>query len=506
MKLTKALLLCAATVTLASCGNPHLIATESSDNNTMGTQTQVADSSQNSDSVLTGKNIKDDSSKLEFGKLPSNYDISRKVIINNPSNSDITINLNIVEGSHFVFNGGSAPGTNGTCSAIIKAQESCSVDIRFITNEIGFFEDSLKITDSFGHVLIIPLSGERTSNNVTKKQNRLLIQNSILNELDFGQVIAGSSSTKTLDIINPTDSDIKVTSIDLSNKTLFKITDSKKCIGVIKPGTCQIQVTYSPLTSSNASKDTSLVTINYADNKILEQKVKGESISPVVVEHIVDNACHSIKEVKVKAENKLNVVVDSKDFPYFFKAKNSTAKLNLLYGTETNARVTNTEIKTVLDSEVLSVFNIENKIQGKISDIQLTIDVQKMVSKANNDTEMICLSTDKLKRCSGHFFQLIEWRKLINNEYFKPKNGVANMLYEENLHDSTRRCGSETCEFIQATYSVRTLFGLTAEELNEIKSEKNIKIILADDTRNLSMPTLNFIVKDNSACNKSIEN
>ena len=391
------------------------------------------------------------------------------------------------KGDQFYFNGGKAPGINGTCSAIILPHQSCKIDISFQASVVGIFEDNLLVTNLLGLKLTIPLFGERVDviNNIN--QGKLLTANPLESSLNFGDIAIGSSSKKMIELNNSSDHDLKISSYALSDNA-FSVTNNGSCTSIIKPGICTLEITFNPKLVK--SYEASLSLKEDSDHQ-LALKLLGKSHTEV--------ECLDKAEIKISPLKEALKSYGSDALPYLAKSSKTAAKLSTLYGADYNTIVPGVSLKTVKDSQVSTTFELKNEM-ANITDIEVKLDGFKVIADSYKDTEILCLSTKKFKRCSGRKFTLKEWLALSNPAFWEQAIAPVSETFENILAQSEVSCGKEKCQFIRASLSFKDIFKLSKAELQELGKEKIINIILADDTRLLSAPTLTIKTEIKKTC------
>jgi hypothetical protein len=66
----------------------------------------------------------------------------------------------------------------------------------------------------------------------------------------------------------------------------------------------------------------------------------------------------------------------------------------------------------------------------------------------------------------------------------------VNTEFTELFASEKSACGSQECITLKADVSLKTLFDLSEAQLNELKKEDSLAIIISDDVRVLSSPQL----------------
>lgn len=489
---------------LASCGGPHLVQDQSqaeADDGLAGDSTvsefrieEVVEKSVAQDLVIEDAHGADE---LEFGILPIGLDISKRMSFTNNTDKDLDLTVIFEKGVAFEFSGGTFPGVGGTCSKILKAKESCQVTVSFIGNDANKkYEDRLVVklydkTLKREIVEYVPLFGERLTTKAKLETSKItLAQNS--NVLNFDQVEVGQSLVKNILLQNTFDTNVQIQEIRVSQNAPFVVTNQNECLNK-DLGSCSLSIEFKP---SQEKSYQSVVYLVDNQNGLLELQVTGDGLVKKV------GACveKSIDVKELRKFKKKNPEIIASLLPYEINQKKT--KLTKLYGVQTNFKVKNVVEHSVKDALVYTKYAMPNLAGKNISDIELGLDLFKITTKTHNDTEMICLVSEKIKKCSGRFFDSKNWLKLKNKKFWTDDKILANEKYDLVRATKLQSCGTglQTCEYIVDTFSAKELFELNADELKEFATSKNVYIILSDDTRNMSMPKLKFKYVEGESC------
>ena len=479
-------LLVLSTLILASCGNPHLVSDDAVVEGTVNIQEEQQTEKSLNQNVIHVVNA-EGNDDINFGQLNLVIDANKVITLVSDSDKDIPLKMIIQKGDHFFFNGGKAPGLNGTCSAILLAHKSCTIDVGFQSSVVGLFEDNLIITNDNGLKLTVPLFGERVDVIAKPDQGKLTTASSLETVIDFGDIAKGSSAKKMIELNNSSDNDVKVVSYILSNP-VFNVTSAGTCSTVIKPGKCTMEVTFTPTESKAYEAGLALKEDN--DHQ-LSIKLIGRAHAEV--------ACNDKAELKLIALKEALKSYDADALPYLSKSAKTTSKLGTLYGAQYNVAVPGVTLKSVKDAQVITTFSMAKEITD-ITDVEIQIDAFKLIADSFKDTELLCLSTKKFKRCSGRKFTLKEWLALDNTAFWNQVKFPVTDTFEEHLAKSEEKCGVSKCQFIRTSLSFKEIFKLTDAELQLLGKEKIINIIVADDTRLLSVPTLKIKTEVKKTC------
>lgn len=471
---------------LYSCGNPHLI--ESDDNKevvNLITQQIV-------ERIVTEKELQvvnsDGGNNLNFGQLPISIDNKKIIIINNISDKDQNIEIKFDRGQYFYFSGNVFPGINGTCTNMISAKSSCQIEIEFQSSIVGVFEDYLFVINPNGRISI-PLSGERKEENKNSNSEQLIFnKNSLGTTLDFGAVTIGSSFRKEVELNNLTEKEVKISDLKIVGSEKFKIESMGDCSQVIPKEGCRLEISFTPVDSESASAK---LQVKDQEQNLLSLELKGKGIAAPV--------CFDIKEKVVKASigRKSNPKIT--ELPYLTSVKGSNAYLSILYGTDFNVQVKGVSIRTVKDAMVLADFDLSQIPFSNLTSMTVDLDVWKIIADDFKDTELLCLTSKSFKRCSGRVFTLDNWKKLQNPKFWD-KMSLSNDLFESRLASTEKKCGETSCEVLRGEMNLKELFGLSNEDLNTLKNDKIVTLVLADDSRFLSLPSLKVKSENKVKC------
>ncbi len=486
MKSFKLLILSGTLSLLASCGNPHLVAKD------LALETHIVPMVQ---TALAGIEISVPGSVEK--QLRTGYDSksatssSQNLIVTNLDKVVYEISYSFEKGEHFRFSGGSFPGTKGDCAPKLIALGQCQVDIEFFADQAGKYNDTLKVVyyiqdeQANAITLTFPLEGEKS---LTKEEVKLEVKFAEIanQDLDMGTVRLGQNSIKMVEITNSGNKETTLSpQIDSQE---FSFTGgifpgaNGTCQLKMAPGSCLVEVVFNP--KSQGSKKARLA-FNYEDKQALVE-LKGNA-SP--------STCTIEKTLKIRPRAK-GASTDV-SFPFLSSHPKTQAKLGILYGTEANYRIDN--FYTVKDAQVYVSYDLP-VIDGTITDIKLDLNVLKVVFDSYKDTEMLCLSTPSLKRCSGHKFALEAWNTLINKNFWKTEKAPINSLYEEMLIGTEKKCGARSCMTFNTPVHFTDVFSLDGVSLASLAAERRLNLIISDDTRLLTMPTMEVTVKKETTC------
>lgn len=472
---------------LFSCGNPHFVAQD------LGLETHIAPMVPLTS--LSGISLSIPGSlekRLVVGiDTKTATTSSQNIVVTNLDKVLYEVSYSLESGEHFRFTGGSFPGTQGDCSSLLLALGQCQIDIEFYSTKTGKFSDTLKVVYSLKDetqnaiTLTFPLEGEATKSKDLDK-TELKFAEIINSSLDMGDVQVGKKSIKMLELKNSGNLDAELSpKLDSSE---FSFTGGSfpgtngTCSLTMSPGTCLIELAFSP---KEKGQRNARLTLRYNEQEANVQ-LSGTGSQKI---------CTSEETLIIHPRTK--GVASQVSFPFKNFSSKTQAKLSTLYGTEANYRID--KYYTVKDAQVFVSYDLP-VIDGRITDMKLDLHVMKVLFDSYRDTEMLCLSTPSLKRCSGHKFALEAWNMLLNKDFWKDEKGPINEMYEELLVGTEKKCGTRSCMTFNTPVHFTDVFSLDRVSLESLSAERRLNIIISDDTRLLTMPTLEVTVKKETAC------
>jgi len=441
--------------------------------------------------------VKDDNQKvkidgalvqLDYSQVEVGTEKSKMLKLSNDK-SDVTITrIQILGDRDFSL------GEMTTCK-VGTVMGSCLVDAEFKPQGLGEKKAMVEITYQDGTKTLIPLNGIGTKKEEAPKDTPKPGPGKIEvvldgKQLDFKKVEIDSTQSRVVEFINRDTNDVVIQSMIINGSQSFKMGSATTCKIKFKPGNCFVDIEYSPATlgSENAVLD-----IELSNGQKLAVPLKGEGIAKKVSD------CDEFNQNLAPALSKKDAANLSPLLPYSLSHAKTKSKLKKLYGIETNAKTKDAKTFIVSDAQVVTSFKVP-KFDGKLTDIVASVDLLKIQTKTFNDTEMICLSSQHVNKCSGRLFNLKEWIMLTNKSFFSKVKGPVNDQYEIDLAGHVINCGTYNCEIMDRDISLRHLLQLTDAELEILSKDQNIHLILTDDTRNMTMPLLNFVTKETKAC------
>lgn len=425
--------------------------------------------------------------ELDFGKTLVSETPSGKAVIKNISDTDATLTLKIEKGQNFSI-------ISNKCPPVLKAKEECIVDIAFSADKEGIYQDNLVATISDGKADIstnFPLMGEKYKDTPAPVRGPLVASEVLSKDVDFGKISVGKPVTKQIEIINKGSLSYNLKDLKLSNNA-FALSGGKfpglagTCGDIILPGSCLIEVTFIPK-AVGIDKGTLVLETKEGDKVNLNLVGEGDAVKQ----------CETAKEYLVIPEK--SFPASQVIFPYLKSHSSTTAKLVTLYGTEVNGYIKALNSYIVKNGMVYVTFKLP-KMEGEIANIDLAVDVRKVIQDSFKDTESLCLSTKDIRRCSGQEFTLASWQKLKNPKFWDITDAPVNQRYEEQFVNNEKKCGSYDCMNLKTEYKLSKIFDLNKADLEVIRKDGTMTVIFSDDTRLLSMPRISVKTKVKSSC------
>ncbi len=431
-------------------------------------------------------------SSVDFGRDLIGTPRQNSVIVKNEGDRDLHVSARLDKGQPFRL--------GQSCPEILRAGESCEVEVVYNPTTPGIHQDDVIIsywTTSEEAVLQrrVPVIGEAYAQVVgdPPKPGELRLAAMHGRQVDFGELVVGGEVRKQVEIINS--GDLPVTLSDkLLDGSVFAFTGGAfpgtqgTCGDVILPGSCVMDLVFRPTAPGAQSAALNLVSDRAATLAITLTGV-GKARAQTAM-------CEEVVETVLSARASANPA--SVTFPYVSSRPKTTAKLSYLYGTQTNSYIRELNRYIVKNAQVFVVYDVPH-LDGEIIDARLAVDVLKVVLDDHKDTEALCISSAPFRRCSGQEFTLESWQKLKNAAFWQPMSTPVNGLYEDEFARGTTRCGRYNCMALKTEYDVRALFGLGRSELEELKGGAS-SFIFTDDTRLVSMPKLVIKTRKKVSC------
>ncbi|MFY7994426.1 MAG: choice-of-anchor D domain-containing protein [Bacteriovoracaceae bacterium] len=266
---------------LTSCGNPHLIR-----KNKPITQLPL---------ITDQPSLSGDFNLLKVETLLGEKELLTKITDINNSGSQIVrvfnqdpkemeVTYQILDGSHFAFNGGNFPGTNGSCAASLESDKNCDIDLVFHADDEGVYQDKLIIifkpkgSDLATKVIEFPLRGERKNSVVAAPLLKVAAQNGD-ESLNFGKTELSETISSKLIVTN-------VGNIPLLIDSSFEKNNSFNFEGGKYPGSegtcnetldinesCHLHVSFTE-TSKGLHSDNLVTTYKASSGKSIEMTVR----------------------------------------------------------------------------------------------------------------------------------------------------------------------------------------------------------------------------------------
>lgn len=144
---------------VVACGNPHL--------------TTSGGASRTNTSLEAGRLrnvvVSNADGGSDLSVVTDQPSITGQLTVNNPNTEAIDIVYSFQKGTHFRYNGGAFPGTNGSCTSDALPTSNCALDIEFFADDVGVYDDNLLVTYGLQSkpqerkTIVVPLRGERTA-------------------------------------------------------------------------------------------------------------------------------------------------------------------------------------------------------------------------------------------------------------------------------------------------------------------------------------------------------
>lgn len=430
---------------------------------------------------------------VDFGKSLVDQEISQFITINNPTEYEISLTDKKISGAAFEF------GKNGTCKKVIEGLRKCTLEVRFNSSEVGLKAEQLTLSYSsvYGGAVkkvSAKLLGEKIKDlndcaggdcGTIKKPGKLEVAGLNGDALNFGEIGLGSAAKQTVPVLNSGELALEIVSIEVSGEGFSATNDCQK---VLLPGHCNLQVSFSPKEDRAYS---GVIVVTTKDGQKVKIPLSGSGKDKV--------RCFkkSIHYVSALAEYDMKKVV----LPYVNSQAGNAATIQTIYGTKVNSLVRSLNRYTVKDAQVVTTFMIP-ALSGRIDSVEFTLDTSKVILDGHKDTEAVCLSSASIKKCSGKDFDTKAFLALKNPKFWATFSTPVNDLYEEDLMSGQYKCGEYVCANKKKQYSANKLFDLSESELMSILKDKVVSLVVTDDTRNMTLPSLRITTSQEVACKK----
>jgi len=203
--------------------------------------------------------------KLDFGNVLLNRKETLNLIVKNTGNAQLEIGSVSFEKNIFAL--------EHNCSILLPS-ESCAVKVVFLPEKEGRFEDRLVIisNDPEKPQIFVNVSGRG------EKERKPDIE-VISDNIDFKDVVVGSSKSVSLPVKNTGDNDLEISLEE--NTVLSDFYIKNRCKPVLKPGEgCQIQINFIPSTVGEKVSYFYIKT-NVKDKEKIKIKLNGNGVLPV---------------------------------------------------------------------------------------------------------------------------------------------------------------------------------------------------------------------------------
>jgi hypothetical protein len=363
---------------------------------------------------------------INFEKLPLDVAVKKSIKIENTGKEDVSITLRILKNKDFLFTESRNSCNETPCQINLKGGQAETIEIEFEDKVVGKFEDQLVISLTEAH--------KTTSNNPTGSEE-------IVKDRDASNTISVNLSGERID-----------KSSDSQNSPAKESTDKSSGTSTSAPAAGDASTTPASGTASTSPSAIKTLSINSLSNDLAKK------ISTLL--------------------------------PYRLKSSETTNSLELLYGSDYNTTPHNHDLGTVSDALVVNIFKTNEFKNLEVLDIKVRLDLSKISSEKDANTDLICLSSAQHQICSGQLLKEEGWAALINPEFFKKVSSPVNTEFTELFASEKSACGSQECITLKADVSLKTLFDLSEAQLNELKKEDSLAISISDDVRVLSSPQL----------------
>lgn len=439
-----------------------------------GERTQASNPGNDDEKILLSVRAINSDKLLDFGKSFINEPSRSNLIIQNIGNRDVEFHSEILSAKEIQI-------TGGDCSKELTPDEECVVEVTFNSSKIGLFQDSFVVSYNKTDINF-PLVGEKIA---SKKQGPLVASEVFSNNIDFGKVKTGITVTKQVEIQNLGETVYNLKEVILSNKSVFKV--FSHCGPIIYPGTCLIDVSYSPV---EAKKDSAQLKVTTVEGDSVNLSLTGEGTTET-------RTCDTWNEYLVVPEN--SYPSSKVIFPYLRTHPATTSQLSYLYGLEVNGYVKETDNYVVADGMVYITFKLP-EMKGTITNMNFGVKVLKVIRDNYKDTESLCLSSNGVRKCSGHEFSLASWQQLKNPDFWDVYSKPVSERYERQFASGERDCGPFRCMNLNTQYELSDIFEMSEKEMQKLRDEGTITLIFSDDTRMLKMPRIAIKTKTTSSC------
>lgn len=431
--------------------------------------------------------------KLDFGKTTVSSVLISSLVVKNIGKVDVTLAAELKENKEIIFTGKDFPGKKGTCGPELAPGKECTLEVSFDSSVVGLYQDQIILTHSplptgSKQTIHFPILGEKIAKKV---QGPLILSEVFSSTLDFGKVKVGVEVKKQFEIQNLGETTyslkeylIKGSDFHFSGDRYPGLTGT--CSDVILPGSCLIEIAYTP---KEVGKDSGSFKFLTNEGDSVELKLLGEGAE--------EKKCESYNEYLAIPEK--TYPASGVVFPYLKSQSSTSASLTQLYGQQVNSYVKEIDTYTVKDGMVYITFKLP-KMVGEITNMNFGVHVLKVIRDNFKDTESLCLSSSSIKKCSGHQFELASWQKLKNPKFWDKFPAPVSDRYEKQFASGEKKCGPYNCMNLNTSYELSDIFELTKEEMANLRKDGVLTLIFSDDTRTLKMPRIAIKTKVVVSC------
>lgn len=431
--------------------------------------------------------------KLDFGKSTVSSALTSSLVVKNVGTVGVTLSAQLKNNEEIIFTGKDYPGKKGTCGSELAAGKQCLLEVNFDSGVVGLYQDQIILTHSplpsgAKQTIYFPILGEKTAKKV---QGPLILSEVFSSTIDFGKVKVGVEVKKQFEVQNLGETTyglkeylIKGSDFHFSGGKYPGLTGT--CGDVILPGSCLIEIAYTP---KEVGKDSGSFKLETKEGDSVELKLLGEGAE--------DRKCESYNEYLAMPEK--SYPATGVVFPYLKSHSSTTATLTQLYGQQVNSYVKELDLYTVKDGMVYITFKLP-KMEGEITNMNFGVHVLKVIRDNFKDTESLCLSSSSIKKCSGHQFDLASWQKLKNPKFWDKHALPVSDRYEKQFASGEKKCGPYNCMNLNTSYELSDIFELSKEEMAALRKDGVLTLIFSDDTRTLKMPRIAIKTKVVVSC------
>lgn len=429
---------------------------------------------------------------IDFGKSLIDQPVSQMVTLKNEGNHAIKLsNINTNKPDFTI-------GKNGSCKAEIQINQSCTVEVIFQSSVTGLKAGDLIV--NFGSVLggkqktkSAQLIGEKIKDlndcsgkpcSEPQKPGKIEFAQINGNGVDFGTIAVNIPAKLTVPLMNVGETSLTIQSIEIKG-TGFSLKND--CGKVLLPGFCSLEVTFLPKSVGSYSGS---IVAKTTDGQSITLPVKGRG------ELLRECFKKTVQNITALPTYDMNKVV----LPFLTSKAGTTAKTVALYGTKVNSYIKSLNRYTVKDGQLVTTFQIPATIRGTITGLDVNLNASKVVLDGYKDTENLCFSSNAIKKCSGKDFVAQNFYALRNPKFWSKYSAPVNDLYEVALLKNITKCGAYDCTKFVGTLSTIKLLELNESELENMKKDGVVSLIITDDTRNHTLPTLTITSNEEIEC------